>query len=80
MLQNEDIGPSYAITLATWRERFNASLDRVRAMGYPDSFIRMWEFYLCYCEGGFAERSISDVHLLFSKVDNRRPQWCPAYA
>ena len=76
----EDIGPSYAITLATWRERFNASLERVRAMGYPDSFIRMWEFYLCYCEGGFAERSISDVHLLFSKADNRRPQWCPAYA
>ncbi|HCN99361.1 MAG TPA: SAM-dependent methyltransferase, partial [Methylophaga sp.] len=76
----EDIGPSYAITLATWRERFNASLDKVRAMGYPDSFIRMWEFYLCYCEGGFAERSISDVHLLFSKVKNRRAQWCPEYA
>lgn len=76
----EDIGPSYAITLAAWRERFTASLDKVRAMGYPDSFIRMWEFYLCYCEGGFAERSISDVHLLFSKVDNRRSQWCPIYA
>ncbi|THK40318.1 class I SAM-dependent methyltransferase [Methylophaga sp. SB9B] len=76
----EDIGPSYAMTLAVWRERFNASLDKVRAMGYPDSFIRMWEFYLCYCEGGFAERSISDVHLLFSKADNRRAQWCPAYA
>jgi cyclopropane-fatty-acyl-phospholipid synthase len=76
----EDIGPSYAITLAAWRERFTASLDKVRAMGYPDSFIRMWEFYLCYCEGGFAERSISDVHLLFSKADNRRAQWCPAYA
>lgn len=76
----EDIGPSYAITLATWRERFNASLDKVRVMGYPESFIRMWEFYLCYCEGGFAERSISDVHLLFSKAGNRRAQWCPAYA
>ncbi|ODN66098.1 SAM-dependent methyltransferase [Methylophaga muralis] len=76
----EDIGPSYAMTLAVWRERFTASLDKVRAMGYPDSFIRMWEFYLCYCEGGFAERSISDVHLLFSKADNRRAQWCPAYA
>lgn len=76
----EDIGPSYAITLAEWRHRFQANLDKVRAMGYPDSFIRMWEFYLCYCEGGFAERSISDVHLLFSKAQNRRPQWIPADA
>lgn len=76
----EDIGPSYALTLAAWRQRFNSSLEQVRSMGYPESFIRMWEFYLCYCEGGFTERSISDVQLLFSKVDNRRPQWCPAYA
>ena len=55
-----------------------AQLDKVRALGYPDSFIRMWEFYLCYCEGGFAERSIADVHMLFSKPKNRRPQWVPA--
>ncbi|MCX4189436.1 SAM-dependent methyltransferase [Methylophaga sp. OBS3] len=74
----EDIGPSYAITLAEWRKRFMSQLDTVRQQGYPDSFIRMWEFYLCYCEGGFAERSIADVHLLFSKNQNRRPQWVPA--
>jgi cyclopropane-fatty-acyl-phospholipid synthase len=73
----EDIGPSYALTLAEWRHRFMAQLDKVRALGYPDSFIRMWEFYLCYCEGGFAERSIADVHMLFSKAQNRRPQWVP---
>ncbi len=73
----EDIGPSYALTLAEWRQRFMSQLDKVRALGYPDSFIRMWEFYLCYCEGGFAERSIADVHLLFSKPKNRRPQWVP---
>ncbi len=74
----EDIGPSYALTLAEWRERFMSQLDMVRTLGYPDSFIRMWEFYMCYCEGGFAERSISDVHLLFSKPKSRRPQWVPA--
>lgn len=73
----EDIGPSYALTLAEWRHRFMTQLEKVRALGYPDSFIRMWEFYLCYCEGGFAERSIADVHLLFSKPNNRRPQWVP---
>lgn len=73
----EDIGPSYATTLQNWRERFMSQLDEVRRQGYDERFIRMWEFYLCYCEGGFIERSISDVHLLFSKTDNRREQWVP---
>jgi cyclopropane-fatty-acyl-phospholipid synthase len=73
----EDIGPSYATTLSVWRERFMAQLDEVRRLGYDERFIRMWEFYLCYCEGGFMERSISDVHLLFSKPANRREQWVP---
>ncbi len=54
-----------------------AQLDEVRRLGYDERFIRMWEFYLCYCEGGFIERSISDVHLLFSKPANKREQWVP---
>lgn len=73
----EDIGPSYATTLHEWRQRFSQQTDKVRELGYDEQFIRMWEFYLCYCEGGFIERSISDVHLLFSKADNRRTQWVP---
>ncbi|MFO1469388.1 MAG: cyclopropane-fatty-acyl-phospholipid synthase family protein, partial [Steroidobacteraceae bacterium] len=48
----EDIGPHYARTLRLWRERFLARLPEVRAQGYPESFIRQWEYYLCYCEGG----------------------------
>lgn len=59
-----DIGRDYALTLNHWRRRFLDRLEEVRALGYPDSFIRMWEYYLCYCEGGFEERAISDVHLL----------------
>ncbi len=74
----EDIGPSYATTLNHWRQRFMAKLDQVRALGYDERFIRMWEFYLCYCEGGFIERSIGDVHLLFARPGNRRPQYLPA--
>ncbi len=74
----EDIGPSYALTLNHWRQRFMAKLDQVRALGYDERFIRMWEFYLCYCEGGFIERSIGDVHLLFARPDNRRAQYLPA--
>lgn len=73
----EDIGPSYAMTLRAWRQRFQAALPEVRKQGYSEAFIRMWNYYLCYCEGGFLERSISDVHLLLSKPQNRRPQFLP---
>jgi cyclopropane-fatty-acyl-phospholipid synthase len=62
-----DIGPHYATTLARWRENFLANLPRVRALGLPESFIRMWEFYFCYCEAGFAERALSDVQMLLEK-------------
>jgi cyclopropane-fatty-acyl-phospholipid synthase len=45
----------------------------VRALGYPDSFVRLWEYYLCYCEGGFEERQLGDVQLLLTKPDCRLP-------
>jgi cyclopropane-fatty-acyl-phospholipid synthase len=63
----EDIGLHYATTLNRWRRNFFERIDEVRALGYPEEFIRMWEYYLCYCEGGFLDRSISDVHLLAEK-------------
>ena len=62
--QVDDIGLHYATTLNHWRRNFFDRLDEVRALGYPEEFIRMWDFYLCYCEGGFLEKSISDVHLV----------------
>lgn len=55
----EDIGPSYALTLRAWRARYTSRLDEVRALGYDARFIRMWVFYLAYCEAGFLERSPS---------------------
>ncbi len=73
----EDIGSSYALTLNHWHRRFNASLTQAKQLGYDETFIRMWQFYLCYCEGGFRERSISDVHLLFAAERNRSPSWLP---
>jgi cyclopropane-fatty-acyl-phospholipid synthase len=69
----EDIGPHYATTLLRWRENFMDRLPEVRALGYPEAFIRMWEFYLCYCEGGFRERQIGDVHMLLTKPRCRLP-------
>ena len=68
----EDIGPHYATTLRHWRERFFASLPAARRLGLNESFVRMWEFYLCYCEGGFMERALGDVHILLSKPGARR--------
>jgi cyclopropane-fatty-acyl-phospholipid synthase len=68
----EDIGPHYATTLRLWRENFFRNIEAVRALGYPEDFICMWEFYLCYCEGGFAERALGDVHMLLAKPGNRR--------
>lgn len=79
LINLEDQGESYALTLKHWRKRFLGALDQVRAQGYNDEFIRMWEFYLCYCEGGFKEKSISNVQLLLAKPGNRRQQWLPVY-
>ncbi len=63
----EDISPHYARTLREWRTAFHANLEQVMGMGFDERFIRMWEFYLCYCEGGFAESFTGDLQLLFTK-------------
>jgi cyclopropane-fatty-acyl-phospholipid synthase len=68
----EDIGPHYATTLAHWREAFNAKREQIRALGYSEEFLRMWEYYFCYCEAGFTERAIGDVQLLLVKPECRR--------
>jgi cyclopropane-fatty-acyl-phospholipid synthase len=73
----EDIGPHYALTLRHWRENFRHRLSEVRALGYPESFVRMWEFYLCYCEGGFEEHALGDVQMLLVKPHNRRAPILP---
>jgi cyclopropane-fatty-acyl-phospholipid synthase len=76
----EDITPYYVKTLRQWRERFFANISRVRALGYPEEFIRMWEFYLCYCEGGFAERVIGEVQMLLTKPLCQRASILPPLA
>lgn len=74
----EDITPHYVTTLQSWRSRFLENIEQVRGLGYPESFIRMWQFYLCYCEAGFAERYLGDVQMLFTKPLCRRPPILPA--
>ncbi|MFT7388673.1 MAG: cyclopropane-fatty-acyl-phospholipid synthase [Candidatus Endobugula sp.] len=63
----DDITLDYAKTLAAWRERFFEKIDHVREQGFDDVFIRMWDFYFAYCEGGFRERAISTVQLVMAK-------------
>jgi len=73
LIHMEDITPHYARTLKHWRERFLDNQQAIKALGYDDTFIRLWDFYFAYCEGGFAERVIGDVQLVFAKPLNRRP-------
>ena len=65
--QVRDIGNHYVRTLALWREAFFKNVSKVKALGFDDVFIRMWHFYLAYCEGGFKEKVISDIHLKLVK-------------
>ncbi|NCT71609.1 MAG: class I SAM-dependent methyltransferase [Xanthomonadaceae bacterium] len=67
VVHQEDFGLSYAYTLRAWRRRFMTRLPEVRAQGFDERFIRLWEFYLAYCEGGFLERSIGVSHLLMAR-------------
>ena len=77
LIQLEDFGLSYARTLEAWRHRFLAALPQVRAQGFDDRFIAMWDFYLAYCEGGFRERSIGVAQLLMARPGHRRPAPMP---
>ncbi len=72
LINLEDFGESYAFTLRDWHDKFNQNIDAIEQAGYGKDFQRMWRFYFSYCEGGFIERAISDVHLVFAKSLNRR--------
>jgi cyclopropane-fatty-acyl-phospholipid synthase len=63
----EDITYDYALTLRAWRERFQNRLQDVRQLGCDEVFVRMWRFYLCFCEGGFLERVIHTGQFLLAK-------------
>ena len=80
----EDIGMHYALTLHEWRRRFLEHLPEVHQLGFDDRYVRMWDYYLAYCEGGFRERYISDVQLVLSKVTSKvhlmnEPEMQPAW-
>ncbi len=65
--QADDIGLHYAETLKAWRERFLTRAADVYALGFDDDFVRMWEYYLAYCEGAFREGYVGELQLLLKK-------------
>jgi len=56
--RQEHFGPDYAETLQRWRKAFHAEADAVRSQGFDERFMRIWHFYLAYCEAGFRAGSI----------------------
>jgi cyclopropane-fatty-acyl-phospholipid synthase len=71
----EEIGEDYAQTLFHWRQSFMAKLDQVKKQGFDQRFVRMWEYYLCYCEGGFRERVIGTAQVVLAKPEYRNRKW-----
>ena len=67
----QEIGPHYVPTLDAWRQRFLGNLEAVRRLGFDERFIRLWTYYLCYCQAGFQERYLGDAQLLLAKPLNR---------
>lgn len=68
----EDFGLDYARTLEHWRDNLRKSRTLLADQGYDDTFQRLWEFYLCYCQGGFEERAIGVAQLLWAAPQARR--------
>ena len=67
LVQADEIGLHYAETLSRWRRRLAANGDRAARLGFDARFRRLWEYYFCYCEGGFLERAIGAAQLLYAK-------------
>ncbi len=66
----EEIGFGYSRTLREWRENVTVKIGEIRALGYDERFLRIWMFYLCYCEAGFAIRSLRDMQIVLSHPAN----------
>lgn len=66
----EDLTPHYEKTLVMWRNKFLANISAIKELNYPHRFLRMWHYYLCYCEAAFACKRVHSVHALFSKPNS----------
>lgn len=67
LLELKDFASHYARTLREWRSRFHNNLEDVRRLGYPDRFVRMWDYYLSYCEAAFEERAVGVMQAVWGR-------------
>ncbi|MBD1393773.1 SAM-dependent methyltransferase [Mucilaginibacter glaciei] len=70
MVDLKDLGIDYAKTLKLWYDQFNLNLGSAKTLGFDNTFIRKWNYYLCYCEAAFAMRNINVMHLVYSRPNN----------
>jgi len=61
-------GPDYAETLRRWRDAFEVNLEQVQALGFDERFVRIWRFYLSYCEAAFDTGNTNVVQYTLSKA------------
>jgi cyclopropane-fatty-acyl-phospholipid synthase len=66
----KDIGLHYAHTLNIWHKEFNTKLSEVKKLGFDDTFIRKWNYYLNYCEAAFAMRNINVMQMVYARPNN----------
>ncbi|WP_417320913.1 class I SAM-dependent methyltransferase [Emcibacter sp.] len=67
LTDQQDFGTDYAETLKRWRGKFLSRQAEIRDLGYPESFLRMWDYYLCYCEAGFNRKTIDVSHFILER-------------
>ncbi len=67
LLSMNDFADDYARTLREWRRRFHSQREAVVELAYPDRFLRMWDYYLAYCEAAFMERAVGVVHAVWGR-------------
>jgi cyclopropane-fatty-acyl-phospholipid synthase len=70
MVDLKDLGLDYAKTLAMWRDQFNANLPHINKLGFDNTFVRKWNYYLSYCEGAFAMRNINVMQMVYARPNN----------
>jgi cyclopropane-fatty-acyl-phospholipid synthase len=75
----ENIGDHYARTLKEWRERYHQNSERLRDLGFDERFDRIWHYYLCYCEAGFATRTLQTLQMVVTRPNNKQVPACVGY-
>ena len=58
IIENNNYAEHYAKTLNKWRDNFNSSLNKIKNNGFDERFVRLWNYYLAYCESGFETKRI----------------------